>query len=102
MILSFVGGFALRNNIGDVVVVGVFGLVGYAMIRYEISRVAFIIGLILGPLVESNFLRSLLLSRGDYAIFYSRTISKLLIIGLVLSFGLPYLRKLRRSYVEAG
>lgn len=93
----FVGAFVLRNNITDVFVVVLFGLVGYWMTVYDYSRVALVLGLILGPIAEKGFLQSLAISDTGYLIFVTRPIS--LVLALLTAIGLliPLLKNWRDS-----
>lgn len=93
----FVGAFVLRSNIIDVFVVVLFGLVGYWMTVYNYSRVALVLGLILGPIAEKGFLQSLAISDTGYLIFVTRPISLALIVLTVLSLFLPLVRNWRRT-----
>jgi TctA family transporter len=76
-ILMFVclGVFSVNNNPFDVVMVLVFGAVGYAMRVLEFQPAPLLLGLVLGPLMEENLRRALLLSRGDFMVFVERPIS---------------------------
>ena len=95
--LAVVGAFAVRGRIGDVALMGGFGLVGYAMRRLDISRIALIIGLVLGGLVEANFHRSLQISGGDYGIFLARPLSIALVAVLGVVLAVPLLRSYRAT-----
>ncbi|WP_416841260.1 tripartite tricarboxylate transporter permease [Haloferax sp. DFSO52] len=98
LFISFVGAFMFRNNFGDIAIAGLFGVFGYLMIRFGMSRIILIIALILGPVAEANFHRSLQFSSGDYGVFYSRPISVVLIALIVVILLLPVVQdKLRRS-----
>ena len=93
--LAVVGAFAVRGRIGDVTLMAGFGLLGYAMRRLEISRIALIIGLVLGGLVEENFHRSLQISGGDYGIFLARPLSIALVVVLAVVLAVPLVRRYR-------
>lgn len=90
VILALTGSFAVRNSFNDMILSLVFGLVGYAMQRYGYPMAPFVLGLILGPIVEENFGRSLLISRGSYLIFVQSPIALVLLILTVISFVWPY------------
>jgi putative tricarboxylic transport membrane protein len=96
LVICVVGAFALRNNMGDVVVAVAFGFIGYFMIIFGYSRVAVVLALILGPIAERNFLQSLMISRGDYGIFLNRPISQALILLTIVSLSLPFIRTWRQ------
>ncbi|MCY1514479.1 Tripartite tricarboxylate transporter TctA family protein [compost metagenome] len=70
-----VGVYSTNNNLFDVAMVTVFGAAGYALIRLRFEPAPLLLGFVLGPMVEENFRRALLLSRGDLSIFVSRPIS---------------------------
>jgi len=93
--LSVVGAFAVRGRIGDVALMAGFGLLGYTMRRLEVSRIALVIGLVLGGLVEENFHRSLQISGGDYGIFLARPLSIGLVFVLVAVLAVPLVRASR-------
>ena len=75
LIFCVIGSYSLNNNIGDVIVMAVFGVVGYLMKRYDLEAAPLVLALILGPLLEDNLRQSLLISRGSFMIFLTRPIS---------------------------
>ena len=83
--VALVGVYALRETMGDVVLAGVFGALGYLMIRLRYPRVTLVIALILGELAERSFHQSLNMSSGDWTIFFTRTAS-LVIFLMLLGF----------------
>lgn len=93
LVISVVGSFAMRNNLADVGITLVFGLVGYGMIALDYSRVAIVIALILGSLAERSFHQSLMISDSGYLIFVSRPLSLLLLVAIVASITLPFVRQ---------
>lgn len=78
--IALVGSFAIRNSFGDVLLAVGFGIIGYLMLKYGMSRVAVIIALVLGPLAEQNFHRAVQISGGDYSILFTRPLSIVLIL----------------------
>jgi putative tricarboxylic transport membrane protein len=99
LVISLVGSFALNNSLGDVLLAVVFGIIGYAMIEFDYSRVAIVIALVLGPLAESSLHQSLLISefQPNYLIFFSRPITILLFSLTIFSLLLPFIRRRIRS-----
>src|SRR5690606_19388696 len=68
LVLSVVGSYALGNNLFDVWVMLIFGLIGYFMKKHHYPPSPLILALILGPLMEANLRRSLVLSDGSWDI----------------------------------
>ena len=99
-----VGVFSLSNNPWDVLVMAVFGLLGYICMKLECEPAPMILGFILGPLMEENLRRAMLLSRGDPTVFVTKPISAGFIIAsviLLVIVALPALRKKREQvFVE--
>ncbi|PLK50345.1 tripartite tricarboxylate transporter permease [Uliginosibacterium sp. TH139] len=75
LVLCVVGAFGLGNRIFDVGTIVFFGLVGYAFVKCKIPQTPFIIGLILGPMAETNLRRGLMLSDGNFMGFLTEPIS---------------------------
>lgn len=96
VVLSIVGGFALRSNWWDILTIVAVGFYGYYMKKHNYSVIAFVLGAVLGSIAESNFYRSLQISDGSYLIFVSRPISAILV---VLIFGIIF-TPLLKPYVE--
>ncbi|ARQ01367.1 tripartite tricarboxylate transporter permease [Pseudorhodoplanes sinuspersici] len=76
-ILMFVciGVYSINNSPSDVVMVMVFGGLGYAMRLVDFQPAPLLLGFVLGPLMEENLRRTLLISRGDFMVFLERPIS---------------------------
>jgi len=74
-----VGTYTVNNNLHDIYITAVFGLLGYLWLRLDLEPAPLILGFILGPMLEENFRRALLLSRGSFAIFVTRPISATLV-----------------------
>ncbi|MBY5972934.1 tripartite tricarboxylate transporter permease [Ferrimonas balearica] len=105
LVFICVGVFSADNNVFDIFVVLGFGVLGYLMRRFGFPATPVLLGFILGPLLEENFRRAMLLSRGDASVFFTSPISAVF-MGLSLIFlasvFLPGLRQrlLRRAPVE--
>ena len=70
-----VGTYSINNNIQDIYTTALFGLIGFAFIHLHLEAAPLLMGFILGPMLEENFRRQLLLSRGDFTSFLTRPIS---------------------------
>ncbi|HEX6320834.1 MAG TPA: tripartite tricarboxylate transporter permease, partial [Burkholderiales bacterium] len=104
LVFMAVGVFSLSNNPWDLVVMAVFGLFGYVCTKLECEPAPLILGFILGPLMEENLRRAMLLSRGDPTVFITKPISAGFIVAsliLLVIVALPALRKKRQEvFVE--
>lgn len=100
IVLSIVGGYTLRTNWIDVITVLALGIIGYYMVKYNYSIIAFVLGVVLGPIAEQNLVRTLQISDGSYLIFITKPLSLLitLLIFIVL-FG-PYVKPRFERFVS--
>ncbi|WP_235822724.1 tripartite tricarboxylate transporter permease [Cytobacillus massiliigabonensis] len=100
-VLCIVGSYSLGNSYFDVIVMFIAGIIGYFMQRYDFPASPLILGLILGPMMESNLRRSLVMSEGDISIFFTRPISAVLIIIAIITLFTPMItRFLKKSNVS--
>src|SRR5207248_1519484 len=81
-----IGTYSVNNNLDDVFITAVFGFIGYVFLRLDLDPAPLMLGFILGPMLEENFRRALLLSRGSFTSFFTRPISGTLlaIIGIFI------------------
>ncbi len=103
LLCCLIGAYSTNNNAMDVVIMIVFGAVGYVLRRAGYELAPLILALILGPLMETNFRNSLTLSDGSFLIFLTRPISAtLLVISalLLVSTGFSAYRKTKKRIVE--
>ncbi|WZL81173.1 tripartite tricarboxylate transporter permease [Vallitaleaceae bacterium 9-2] len=84
-VLSLVGAYSMRNSAFDLWVAIIFGVIGYFMQRYDFPVSPILLSLILGPMAESNLRRALLISKGSWAIIFTRPISIALLVLAILS-----------------
>ena len=81
-----VGTYSINNNIHDIYTTAVFGVAGYTFLRFKLDPAPLILGFILGPMLEENFRRAMLISRGSFAPFVTRPISAVLVTLVFLFF----------------
>lgn len=79
-----IGVISVNNKPFDVALVAAFGAIGYLLAKLDMPMAPALLGAILGPMIEDHFRRSLLMGRGDFAIFVSRPISAFFIITTAL------------------
>lgn len=105
VVFTCIGVYSTKNSVFDVYVLLGFGLAGYlmALLRFEIVPV--LLGFILGPMLEENFRRAMVLSRGDFSTFIDSPISAavMLFTLLVLIWSvLSYLKRQSAAPSESG
>jgi TctA family transporter len=99
-----IGVYSTNNNTFDIWMVGAFGVAGYVFIKLGMEPAPLLLGFILGPMMEENLRRALLLSRGDASVFVTRPLSACLLVAafvLVTVVMLPTIKKKREeAFVE--
>ncbi len=104
LVFCCIGIYSIRNSPFDLFVAAAFALVGYWLIKHDFEAAPFVLSFVLGPLLEENVRRALLITRGDPSVFVTRPISAVLLgvaaVLLVLAL-LPLFRKRRETvFVE--
>jgi putative tricarboxylic transport membrane protein len=80
-----VGVYSTRSNVFDVYLTLIFGVVGYLMNRFRFPTAPLLLGFVLGPMMEENLTRALVISRGNLSVFFTRPISAVVMtIALIL------------------
>ena len=99
-----VGVYSTNNNTFDIWMVAGFGAVGYTFIKLGLEPAPLLLGFILGPMMEENLRRALLLARGDWSVFVTRPLSATLLalaLALLVVVALPAVKKKREeAFVE--
>ncbi|MBE3572108.1 MAG: tripartite tricarboxylate transporter permease [Moorella humiferrea] len=96
--IAVIGSYALGNNMYDVWVMLIFGLLGYFMMKYGFHPAAMALGLILGPMAEKGFRQSLDLATGSVITYFlTRPISVIMIILIIATLVAPFLMEKRSS-----
>jgi TctA family transporter len=104
LVFCCIGVYTVNNSIVDVYITAAFGIVGYLFFKLGCEPAPLLLGFVLGPMMEENFRRALLLSRGDFTTFVTRPLSLGLLIAaalLVIVVTLPAVKKSREEvFVE--
>ena len=79
VVMICVGVYSHRTSITDVILTLAFGVLGYLMKNYRFEPAPVLLGFVLGPLLEDNFRRAMLIYRGDFTVFVTRPISATLV-----------------------
>ncbi|HSW18487.1 MAG TPA: tripartite tricarboxylate transporter permease [Ramlibacter sp.] len=96
-----IGVYSTNNNTFDVWMVGLFGVIGYAFIKLGCEPAPLLLGLILGPMMEENLRRALLLSRGELGVLVTRPLSGSLLAAAVVLLGILLMTAVRSKRQEA-
>src|SRR3989442_2502751 len=105
LLFCAIGVYTINNASFDVGQTAVFGLLGVVFMKLECEPAPLLLGFVLGPMMEENLRRALLLSRGDPTVFLTRPISLGMLLAAVLLLVLivlPNLRKKREEVFEEG
>jgi putative tricarboxylic transport membrane protein len=79
VVFCFIGGYALHNDMSDVWITMLFGVLGFVMRRYDLPIAPLVMGLILGPMAEGYFLTSMQANHNDLSIFLTRPFSAIIL-----------------------
>src|ERR687891_2242197 len=101
LVFMSIGVLSLSNNPFDILVMAIFGLFGYVCVKLECEPAPMILGFILGPLMEENLRRAMLLSHGDPTVFVRKPISAGFIIASAILLTIVALPGIRRKRAEA-
>lgn len=102
-ILTFccIGLYTLNNNNFDVYMAVIIGLIGYIFYKLNCEPAPLLLGFILGPMMEENLRRALLLSRGDWTTFMTRPLSAGLLLAALLMVVVVMLPSIKNKREEA-
>jgi TctA family transporter len=105
LVFCCIGVYSINNNAFDVSMTAAFGLLGYLFFKLRCEPAPLILGFILGPMMEENLRRAMLLSRGDPTVFFTRPLSLGLLLmaaALIVVVALPQIKSTReKAFQEA-
>src|SRR5512139_1657443 len=100
LVFCCIGVYSINNNSFDVLMTAAFGALGYLFYKLRCEPAPLILGFILGPMMEENLRRAMLLSRGDPTVFFTRPLSLTLLLmaaALVVIVALPQISRKREE-----
>ncbi|CAN1526110.1 Protein of unknown function DUF112, transmembrane [Burkholderiaceae bacterium] len=104
LVFCCIGVYTVNNTVFDVYITAAFGIIGYLFFKLGCEPAPLLLGFVLGPMMEENFRRALLLSRGDFTTFITRPLSLGLLVAaalMVVIVALPAIKKGREKvFVE--
>ena len=100
LLFCLIGVYSVSNAVFDIYIMVVFGIVGYLMKKFDYEGAPLVLAFVLGPLLENNLRKSLIMSQGDFSIFFIRPLSAiclLIALFLLVSPLIPWMRKKRKE-----
>ncbi len=89
LVFCFIGAYALRSNISDVWITVGAGIIGYFMRRFNYPIAPLVLGVILGPLAERNFMTTMISFHNDWTVFFTRPVSGFMMLLSIAALLLP-------------
>jgi putative tricarboxylic transport membrane protein len=93
LLFCIIGSFSLNNSVVEVLMMVLFGMIGYVLRKAGYDMAPFVLGFVLGPTFETNFRQSLLISGGDFSIFLS---SPICVASLIIFFAVSIIAVIPR------
>jgi len=85
LLFCLIGVYSISNTVFDIYVMILFGVVGYLMNKFEYEPAPLVLAFVLGPMLENSLRKSLIMSKGDFSIFFVRPLSAVfLVLALLL------------------
>ena len=89
VLICQIGAYSINSDVNDVLLINIFGLIGYFMKRYDFQAAPLLLALVLGPMLESSLRRALMMSNGNPMILLTRPISAVFLVMAVISLISP-------------
>jgi putative tricarboxylic transport membrane protein len=89
LLFCVIGSYSINNKSFDVLIMVIFGVVGYLFRKFDYEGAPLLLAFVLGPLLELNLRQSLILSKGNFSIFFTRPISAAATSLAIIIFILP-------------
>jgi len=100
IIFCAIGVYSINNSAFDIAMTGLFGVIGYWLVKHDFEPAPMLLGFVLGPMLEENLRRAMLIARGDPSTFLTRPISAGLIALAVFLLALAVLPMIRSKRDE--
>ncbi|MGQ9695880.1 MAG: tripartite tricarboxylate transporter permease [Thermodesulfobacteriota bacterium] len=100
LLFCLIGVYSVNNTIFDIYLMLIFGIFGYLMKKFDYEGAPLVLAFVLGPLLENNLRKSLIMSQGDFSIFLDRPLAAIsLVIAFILLISplIPWLRSKRKA-----
>jgi TctA family transporter len=101
LLFCVIGVYSTNTSFAQIVLLAIFAVFGYVLFKFGCEPAPLVLGFILGPLMEENLRRSLVISRGDPMVFIERPISAALLLLTCVAIAALILPQIRRSREQA-
>jgi putative tricarboxylic transport membrane protein len=102
LLFCLIGAFSLNNNTTEIVLMLLFGVLGYLMKKFKYDGASLVLAMVLGPLMDQSLRQSLLMSGGSGTIFFTRPICLIIFVFVAMIFLLPLLPLVSRMRKTVG
>ena len=100
IVFCCIGIYSINNSPTDVLISAIFGIIGFWLVKHDFEPAPMLLGFVLGPLMEENLRRAMLIARGDATVFFTRPISAVLLTTAIILLVIAALPKIRRRRDE--
>ena len=103
LLFCLIGAYSLNNSSFDLILMILFGVLGYLMKKFKYDGAPLVLAFVLGPILEQSLRRSLMISGGSFMIFFTRPIACATLgiaFLLLISNIFPYIKRRRHEYRE--
>jgi putative tricarboxylic transport membrane protein len=103
LLCCLIGAYSINSNIVDIVIMVIFGIIGYILRKFDYEMAPLILAYVLGPMLEKHFRTSLTMSDGDLTVFVTRPISGVTLaisFMLLISTGFSCYRKMKAQVIK--
>jgi putative tricarboxylic transport membrane protein len=100
LLFCLIGVYSVSNSVFDIYIMLIFGILGYLMKKFEYEGAPLVLAFVLGPMMENNLRKSLIISQGDFSIFFTRplaAVSLIISLSLLIFPVIPWLRRKREE-----
>ena len=96
ILFCLIGSYSVNNKVSDMVIMVIFGILGYFLRKCEFELAPLVLAFVLGPMLETSLRQSLIISHGSFLIFFTRPIAVICLLLSLLLLTMSYMPFLRR------
>jgi putative tricarboxylic transport membrane protein len=101
LLFCLIGVYTINNNVFDIYLMILFGSLGYLARKFEFEPAPLILAVVIGPMMEKAFRQSLIMSRGDFSILFTRPVSGVIFGVAILLLILPMIARTKRDTIAS-